>query len=195
MIRKILPILLALIGLGGGVGAGLALKPAADHAAEGETPVEAAPAEAGHEAASAEPGHEAAPPEGEHAAEPAPAPGTQAVPETPEGETPLHDYVKLNNQFVVPVVMDGQVASMVILALSLEVTVGGTEQVYALEPKLRDVFLQVLFDHANSGGFSGEFTESKNMVVLRDALREAAIKVLGASLTDVLIIDIARQDL
>ena len=189
MIRKILPILLALIGLGGGVGAGLALKPAADHAAG------AVPAEAGHEVAPSE--GEAAPPEagGDHAAEPAPAPGTQAVPETAEGEALQHDYVKLNNQFVVPVVLNGRVASMVILALSLEVTVGGTEQVYALEPKLRDVFLQVLFDHANSGGFSGDFTESKNMVVLRDALREVAIKVLGANLTDVLIIDIARQDL
>ena len=189
MIRKILPILLALIGLGGGVGAGMALKPATDHAAE------AAPAEAGHQAAPAE-GEAALPQgEGEHAAAPAPAPGTQAVPETAEGEALQHDYVKLNNQFVVPVVLNGQVASMVILALSMEVTVGGTEQVYALEPKLRDVFLQVLFDHANSGGFSGDFTESKNMVVLRDALREAAIKVLGANLTDVLIIDIARQDL
>ena len=84
---------------------------------------------------------------------------------------------------------------MVILALSLEVSVGGTEQVYLLEPKLRDVFLQVLFDHANSGGFSGEFTDSTNMVILRDALREAARKTLGKMVSDVLIIDIARQDL
>lgn len=195
MIRKILPILLALIGLGGGVGAGIMLKPAADHAAEGDTAAGGASAEAGHAAAPAEGEAAAAAVGGDHASEPATAPGTHPVPETPEGETPLHDYVKLNNQFVVPVVQNGQVASMVILALSLEVSVGGTEQVYALEPKLRDVFLQVLFDHANSGGFSGDFTASKNMVVLRDALREVAIKVLGANLTDVLIIDIARQDL
>lgn len=195
MIRKILPILLALLGLGGGVGAGIMLKPPAEHATEGTTHNAEALAESGDEASLVE--GEAAGTEGdaEHAAVPAPAPGTQAVPHPPEGEAPLHDYVKLNNQFVVPVVQNGQVASMVILALSLEVTVGGTEQVYALEPKLRDVFLQVLFDHANSGGFSGDFTESKNMVVLRDALREVAIKVLGANLTDVLIIDIARQDL
>ena len=193
MIRKILPILLALIGLGGGVGAGLALKPAAEApAASGNAQAEAEVAGAEQAAAPVE--GEAAPVEGK-AAEPAHSSGTQAIPETAEGEAPLHEYVKLNNQFVVPIVRDGQVASMVILALSLEVSVGGTEQVYAMEPKLRDVFLQVLFDHANSGGFSGDFTESKNMVVLRDALREAAIKVLGANLTDVLIIDIARQDL
>jgi len=193
MIRKILPILLAPLGLGGGIGAGLALKPAADHggdAAASEAPADAKDAGAEHAAAPAE-GEAATPAKAEHAA----TPGTRAVPETPEGETPLHDYVKLNNQFVVPVVQDGQVASMVILALSLEVSAGSTEQVYAMEPKLRDVFLQVLFDHANAGGFSGDFTVSKNMVVLRDALREVAIRTLGGNVTDVLIIDIARQDL
>lgn len=184
MLKKLLPILLALIGLGGGVGAGLAVKPPSGDqevaiAAGGEAETASAQAEAtGDEAA----------PAGEHSA-------TQQPPETPEGESALHDYVKLNNQFVVPVVQNGQVSSMVILALSLEVSVGGTEQVYLLEPKLRDVFLQVLFDHANSGGFSGEFTDSTNMVILRDALREAARKTLGKMVSDVLIIDIARQDL
>ena len=191
MIRKLLPVLLALFGLGGGIGAGMFLKPAPDHAAAAEAPAAAGEATAGHDAAA-----EPAPAEGGAAhADPAAAPGTQTVPKAAEGEAPAHDYVKLNNQFVVPVVLNGQVASMVILALSLEVVVGGTEQVYALEPKLRDVFLQVLFDHANSGGFTGDFTASRNMVVLRDALREVAIKTLGATVTDVLITDVARQDL
>ena len=190
MIRKLLPVLLALFGLGGGIGAGMFLKPAPDYAAAAEAPA-AGEATAEHGAAA-----EPAPAEGDAAhADPAAAPGTQQVPKAAEGEAPTHDYVKLNNQFVVPVVLNGQVASMVILALSLEVVVGGTEQVYALEPKLRDVFLQVLFDHANSGGFTGDFTSSKNMVVLRDALREVAIKTLGATVTDVLITDVARQDL
>lgn len=179
MIRKLLPVLLTLFGLGGGIGAGMVLKPATDHAAAAEAPA------AGSEAAAGQ----------KTTADPAAAPGTQQVPESAEGEAPAHDYVKLNNQFVVPVVRDGQVASMVILALSLEVVVGGSEQVYALEPKLRDVFLQVLFDHANSGGFTGDFTASQNMVVLRGALREVAIRTLGATVTDVLITDVARQDL
>ena len=69
------------------------------------------------------------------------------------------EYVKLNNQFVVPVVEDGRVAAMVVLSLSLEVEAGNTEAVYQREPKLRDAFLQVLFDHANVGGFCGSFTD------------------------------------
>jgi hypothetical protein len=83
---------------------------------------------------------------------------------------------------------------MVVLSLSLEVEAGSTEAVYQREPKLRDVFLQVLFDHANVGGFSGSFTDGSNLVVLRTSLKEAAALVLGTSVKDVLITDIARQD-
>jgi hypothetical protein len=92
------------------------------------------------------------------------------------------------------VVEDGRVAAMVVLSLSLEVEAGNTEAVYQREPKLRDVFLQVLFDHANMGGFSGSFTDGSNLVVLRTSLKEAAALILGTVVQDVLITDIARQD-
>ena len=104
------------------------------------------------------------------------------------------EYVKLNNQFVIPVVESGQVAALVVVSLSLEVTAGSTETVFAREPKLRDVFLQVLFDHANAGGFRGSFTDGSNLIVLRQVLKEVAMQVLGDMVGDVLIVDIARQD-
>ena len=104
------------------------------------------------------------------------------------------EYVKLNNQFVIPVVESGQVAALVVVSLSLEVTTGSTETVFAREPKLRDVFLQVLFDHANAGGFWGSFTDGSNLIVLRQALKEVAMQVLGDMVNDILIVDIARQD-
>ncbi len=154
MIRKLIPILLALVGLGAGIGTGLFLRPPP------ETPVEV-----------------------EKAAEHAAAESTSPP-----------DYVKLNNQFVVPIIEGGRVASMVVLSLSLEVTAGHTEEVYSREPKIRDVLLQVLFDHANSGGFRGSFTDGSNLVLLRRALKEKTIGVLGEIITDVLITEIARQD-
>lgn len=104
------------------------------------------------------------------------------------------EYVRLNNQFVVPVVKEGRVSAMVVLSLTLEVDPGETETVFQREPKLRDVFLQVLFDHANLGGFSGSFTDGSNLVVLRTGLKEAAALVLGDTVRNVLITDIARQD-
>ncbi|MFQ6773931.1 flagellar basal body-associated FliL family protein [Cereibacter sphaeroides] len=170
MMRFLLPLLLALAGLGVGVGAGLFLRPSAeaagpDHATGGQGAADA------------------------HA--PAAEPATEGHSANPE-EQP--EYAKLNNQFIVPIIEDGRVASMVILSLSLEVPPGGTEQVYAVEPKLRDGMLSVLFDHANAGGFRGAFTEAANLVALRRALLEVARSVLGPTAIDVLITDIMRQD-
>lgn len=104
------------------------------------------------------------------------------------------DYVKLTNQFVIPILTGGEVSSLVILSLSLEVGAGQGEEVYAREPKLRDALLQVMFDHANAGGFNGDFTQNAALAPLRQALREAASAVMGPSVTDVLISDIVRQD-
>lgn len=169
--RKLLPLLLAVIGLGAGVGAGLALRPAAEEEAGIPTP--------GHEA-------EKDPSEGAVEA------GKPAEQDGHEGAT--FDYAKLNNQFVVPVVADGRVSGLVVLTLSLEVTTGSTETVYSREPKLRDRFLVVLFDHAAAGGFDGDFTAPSKMAALRRALTEQARRILGAVVNDVLIQDIIRQD-
>lgn len=128
--------------------------------------------------------------------EPAP-PAGEAEPRAEVADAGSEDaaeFVKLNNQFVVPVVEKGRVSAMVVLSLSLEVEIGNTEAVYQREPKLRDAFLQVLFDHANTGGFSGSFTDGSNLVVLRTGLQEAAGLVMGTIVRDVLITDIARQD-
>ena len=160
MIRKLIPIIVALIGLGVGLGAGIFLRPAADHPAD--PAAETTPA---HEGATAEADPENAP-----------------------------EYVKLNNQFVVPVLEDGRVVAMVIMALSLEVAKDSSESVYSREPKLRDAFLQVMFDHANAGGFKGSFTDGSNLILLRKALLEAAQTTLGDVVKDILISEIARQD-
>lgn len=124
------------------------------------------------------------------------APGAEATleTETPVDPEALPEFVKLNNQFIVPVVESGRIVSLVILSLSLEVTTGSTEEVYAKEPRLRDEMLQLLFDHANTGGFRGSFTDADNMVILRTGLNEIAKKVLGDIALDVLITDIVRQD-
>jgi len=116
------------------------------------------------------------------------APPQRTRPEDPR------DYVRMNNQFVIPVLNAGQVEAFLILALSLEVMPGSSEAVYSREARLRDAFLRVLFDHANAGGFQGNFTESTRMTTLRAALREAAQSVLGRAVTDVLIVDMVRQD-
>lgn len=164
MLKKILPVVLLVIGSGAGVGAGIFLRPAPDQPiatmlTEGDV--------------------------------------KEAEDEThgPDNPAPEMEYVKLNNQFVVPVVENEQVVALVVMSLSVEVPEGNKDAVFRREPKLRDSFLQVLFDHANIGGFNGAFTDGNNLAVLRRALREVAQKALGQDIArDVLILEIARQD-
>lgn len=165
MKKLLIPLILMLVGVGGGVGAGLFLAPPkedvlAENPCGDVTPV-----------------------------------AEETTPDTP-AELPVEsrEYAKLSNQFIVPIVDDGLVTSMVIMSLSIEVEAGGTERIFSHEPRLRNAFLQVLFDHANMGGFDGAFTASSNMRILREALRETATQSIGGDILDVLIVDILRQD-
>jgi hypothetical protein len=78
--------------------------------------------------------------------------------------------------------------------LALEVDAGQNSAVFDREPRLRDAFLRAMFAHANAGGFDGSFTEATAMDPLREALGEAARRILGPVVRDVLIMDITRQD-
>lgn len=124
-------------------------------------------------------------------------PGAEAA-ETPEAPPPdlsaPTEFAELGNQFVVPVLGEGAVRALVLVSITLEVAEGASGQVYSLEPRLRDAFLQVLFDHANAGGFDDRFTQGDRMSLLRQGLREAADRLLGPILRDVLIVDIVRQE-
>ena len=113
-------------------------------------------------------------------------------PEEPESDS---EYTRIPNQFVVPLIKDDRVAAMVVISLSIESDPDQGSAIYAREPKLRDLFLRVFFDHANMGGFRGSFTKYENMELLRNALREVAQKEMGSVIRDVLITEIARQEM
>ena len=168
--RKLLPILLLLVGLGAGGGIGWVLKPQATHppavtAGHGE--------DSGHPAQADNPGHDTSD------YQPAPA----------ETET-----VRLPNQFVVPVIENGRVTSMVVIGLALDLAPGHDFNLSRDEPRLRAVFLQLLFDHANIGGFNGLFTSGEALLALRRTLIEAARREIGPAVHDVLITELLRQE-
>ncbi len=188
MKKLLLPLILLVLGLGGGIGAGIFLAPPPIEEAMGPGPC--------GDVLLPEVEHAAAMPEGEdHPV----AEGEVAA--TEEGAEPVDagastgfEYVRMSNQFVVPIVESGAVKSMVVLTISVEVTSGTKDVVFSYEPKMRDVFLQILFDHANSGGFDGQFTSAENMSSLRRALRLAGQEAVGEQVHDILITDILRQD-
>ena len=104
-------------------------------------------------------------------------------------------YLAMKNQFVIPVIREELVRSLVVLSLSLETSPDHSETLFSREPKIRDVLLQVLFDHSHIGGFDGAFTESSRLSVLKVALLEATQSVVGPIVTDVVITDIVRQEI
>ena len=164
--KALIPIVLAIVGTGVGAGAGIFLAPEPDK-----------------EVCDPEPCEEKGDKEDK---------GVDADKGDEESEA---DYLRLQNQFVVPVIREEVVSALVVLSLSLEVEPGSEDAIYSREPKLRDALLRVLFDHAFIGGFNGDFTESNRITALKVALLEAAQSVLGDLVSDILITDIVRQEM
>lgn len=179
MMKLLIPLVMILVGAGAGIGAGLTLKPAPEE----EVAEAALECTCDDDAKLLHMDDIKSQPEPEK--------------EKEKSDQPDHiafEYVKLDNQFIVPIIRDEQVTAIVIIALTLEVDAGTTSPVYTLEPKLRDAFLQALFDHSSIGGFSGSFANTENLLRLRRSLLETAVKVIGPNVNDVLVTDIARQD-
>ncbi|MFY0616209.1 flagellar basal body-associated protein FliL [Shimia sp.] len=164
--KKLLPIILLVLGLGGGVGAGLALRP------DPVLPV-------------VEDGMEV---DGKAHAD------SQANEDKEEGPPQGREYVELVDQFIIPVVNDNAVASLILITLTLETDAGENERIFQAEPRIRGALLQAMFDHANIGGFDGAFTNSSKLDPLRKMFVEVAQKVYGEEISDVLIVQITRQD-
>lgn len=175
MKKLILPIVLLLFGTGAGVGAGILLKPAAEEVPEAGADLHAAATPCGDVDPHSTASHE--------------SPEVAAL--EVEGGT---EFVPLSNQFVVPVIENDRLSAMVVASVSIETPLGQTAAVLNLEPRLRDMMLQDMFAHANIGGFSGNYTATDKMRILRQDLLRSARDVLGENALDVLILDIVRQD-
>ena len=170
---KLLVLLLAPLGLVGGLAAGHFAAPVP------ETPEEEVHAAADSTTGEDKTGGAAKAPDKKRSA-------------PPDGEA---EYAKLDKQFVVPIIEGEEVSALVVVTMAIEVDQGATDLVYLHEPKLRDEFLNVLFNHGQSGAFQGSFTEPRNLNDLRASLNEAAIHVIGDVSREVLLTSIIRQDM
>lgn len=103
-------------------------------------------------------------------------------------------FVDMDRQFVVPVLDDGRVTSMVVVSISLEVDEAAQDAAATREPLLRDRFLRAMLDHANARGFDGAFTSNGSVDQLKRRLLAEARIELGDSARDILIQNINRQD-
>ncbi len=168
MMRFLIPLVIVLLGTGIGVGAGWFLAPDPPEAPE----CACDGTEEGGDGPAAEGAGE----------------GAAAVPAE-------YEYVDLEGQFVVPIIVNDSPVGMMVMSLSLEMEPGARETAYAKVAKLRDEFLSVLFGYASIGGFAGNYLDLEKLRQIRRDLTEKAQEVLGPVVHEVLIIDMIRQDI
>lgn len=103
-------------------------------------------------------------------------------------------YYKFSREFIVPVISDNNVQSLVIIDLNLEIDPNLGEDLYAMDPKLRDVLMTELIALSNEGRFATRMTDPANYAEIRARLLTAIHAIQEKGVRDVLILDLARQD-
>ncbi len=111
------------------------------------------------------------------------------------GSSDGSSYMKFSRQFIVPVIRQNGVGSLVALDINLELSASANENVYLKEPKLRDAMLSTLLRLSNEGAFNAQLLQPENMEEIRTGLFASAQSILGEDVTGVLILNMARQDL
>ncbi|PHR91180.1 MAG: hypothetical protein COA69_11700 [Robiginitomaculum sp.] len=103
-------------------------------------------------------------------------------------------YLKFKRQFVVPVVRNGRIESLVLLNLNLELNRNASEGIYSLEPKLRDALMRALLGLSHRGVFTGDLTRADTYEQLQIELLKATREVAENGIENVLILDLSRQE-
>ena len=172
--KKILPILLIVLGIVGGGAAGMFLKPPPpppDEAAEAEKEAMAKAEKKKKEEQDAEDGVEAGGPPDDRA------------------------FVKVGRQTIIPVLDGGETRALMMFELAVDVPAESAGLVHEMEPRLRDAFLRELFQMSYTGAFLTEFTDDKVIDELRRNLTRAARRYVGEEAREVLILDVMRQEM
>lgn len=104
-------------------------------------------------------------------------------------------YFKFSREFVVPVVSGGRVTSLVILNLNLEADADMSQKLFEMEPKLRDNIMTTLITISNDGKTFESMTDVENYESIRSMVMMNLKSVMATGVHNVLIVDLAKQDL
>ncbi|MEO1662903.1 MAG: flagellar basal body-associated FliL family protein [Pseudomonadota bacterium] len=104
-------------------------------------------------------------------------------------------YYKFSREFVVPIMRGGQVNSLVILHISLETDPATSERLFSEEPKLRDNIMTTLIELSNDGRTLIDMTQVNNYETIRAMILMNLQDSISDKIKNVLIGDIAKQDL
>ncbi|MEM5518849.1 flagellar basal body-associated FliL family protein [Henriciella sp. AS95] len=104
-------------------------------------------------------------------------------------------YYRFTREFVVPIISDERVDSLVILNLNLEVDSAVSDKLFSMEPKLRDNIMTTLIKLSNDGHTLHSLTDVENYESIRSLILANLQDVISDGIRNVLILDMAKQDL
>jgi len=104
-------------------------------------------------------------------------------------------YYKFSREFVVPIMEDGTVNALVILHLQLEIDSSISSSLFSMEPKLRDNIMTTLIAISHEGLLFDNLTDPESYESIRSLVLEGLKDVQTQGIENVLIVDLARQDL
>lgn len=104
-------------------------------------------------------------------------------------------YYKFSREFVVPILENDRVKSLVILNINLEAEESVSGKLFSMEPKLRDNIMTTLINLSNDGVTLEEITDVHSYETIRSTILENLNKVVSSGIKNVLILDVAKQDL
>lgn len=104
-------------------------------------------------------------------------------------------YYKFSREFVVPVMRDGQVKSLVILHISLETDSATSDKLFSEELKLRDNIMTTLIGLSNDGRTLEQPTDINNYETIRSMVLMNLKDSISDGIRNVLIVDVGKQNL
>ena len=105
------------------------------------------------------------------------------------------EYYKFSREFVVPVMRNDQVKSLVIIHINLEADSSTVDDLFSEEPKLRDNIMTTLIGLSNDGRTLEEPTQIDNYEMIRSMVLMNLKESVTDGIKNVLIVDMAKQDL
>jgi len=103
-------------------------------------------------------------------------------------------YMKFKRQFVIPVMKENKIKSLVIMNFNIELNDAAPANSFNLEPKLRDAFMRSLLNLSNEGVFDDDLTSPETFDYIRETLVGASRGILSQGVENVLILDVAKRD-
>jgi len=105
------------------------------------------------------------------------------------------DFVRFERQVVIPVVDGDRTQALMLFSIALQMRPGAGEAVYAVKPKLIDAFLRDLFALSHTGAFLSSYTDERVLDEVRAKLLDSARAIVGEDVTDVLLLEVMRQEI